>query len=207
MEAQRGSINIQNEKAKAALMLIFQSSIRLIRSRRNDLDRYLSQFKHKLMKVPAHCKVGDTKCVKKHARQPLVVPNLDKLYDRLSIVKEREDQLDRFLMEEQVPHISVTYDRLYYPSTPEEGATEWNSILECLDWDRRVRWEEVQQSMGHAETTTSRFHDDIIANFDEVYRVLNGTDLEGLLRIHHPAASSHLRSTDIESLEEKPIMH
>jgi hypothetical protein len=114
-----------------------------------------------------------------------VVPDLEKLYETLSAIKEWEDQLDRFLKEVQVPHISVTYDRLYYPSTPEEGAAEWNSILEFLDWDdRRVGWEEVQRSMGLAETTTSRFHDDIIANFDELYRVLNGTDLEGLLRIH-----------------------
>jgi hypothetical protein len=180
--------SIQNEKAKAALMLLSQSSsIRLIRSRRNDLDRYLSQLKHKpgmRRMLPPHCKVGDTICVQKHARRPLKVPDLEKLYKTLSDAKAGEDQIDRFLKEEQVPHISVTYDRLYYPSTPEEGAAEWNSILEALDSGRRVRWEDVQRSMGFTETTTSRFHDDIISNFDEVYRVLKGTDLEGLLRVH-----------------------
>jgi hypothetical protein len=77
-----------------------------------------------------------------------------------------------------IKHIHVDYDRLYHS----KGANEWLRIFKFLGRgpQENLTIEEVQNNFDLAPTTTSR-HKDMIANFDEVWNTLKGTDLAYLV--------------------------
>ena len=146
----------------------------------------------------------------KMMKHGITVPNVTT--DLVQTLRESVDQetlVDDMLRSSNIPVVFVSYDELYYPTTLDDKhnasgtttttksigidkrAKEWNRILQFLfesdfypsrQGRLRVTWENVTLSMTHAATTASRWHDDLIANFDEVYMELKGTELESLLR-------------------------
>lgn len=162
----------------------------VVRNRRNLLDVHLSRVKHQqahkanLTRLPPHCHSGSKWCVSVHARtaKDLEVPDLDNLYETLKKLHIEEDQIDLFLAMWKVPTVHVSYDRLYYPSSQEEGAREWNSIFTLLG--RRSNWTypEIQSNMEHIPSIKARRHSEFIANFDAMAGALEGTEFEHLLR-------------------------
>ena len=106
------------QPAKAALETVALSDspqIRVIRNRRNLLDVVISSYKHKRANVKAHCLRGDKRCLLRHqkAGTSLVLPTKE-LLNRLKTLSDAEDRVDRMLEEMEVPHVQVTYERLYY---------------------------------------------------------------------------------------------
>lgn len=178
---------LRTEPAYNALKTVAQLShsrtpIRVIRSRRNPFDVYLSELKHSSAKdLPDHCHSGDDECIKKHASVRLTVP-VDEMYEWLEKTYEEENQVDALLSELGVRTIHVGYDDLYYARSEAEGLAVWNSIFRFLgkkdDWD----WEDISGAAGLKPTTKTRSHQALIENFEEVYAKLKDTTLEQFLR-------------------------
>jgi hypothetical protein len=98
------------------------------------------------------------------------------MMERLENEFEEELMVDRVLQELGVPHVFVSFDELFYG---QNVATEWARIFEFLGVgptdDLTVPM--VEQAMMHA-ATSNPFHNQTIANFDEVSAALMGTKFE-----------------------------
>jgi hypothetical protein len=178
---------LETASAYNALKIIAQSGttatpIRVIRSRRNALDIYLSEFKHKTRKeLPHHCGEGDEECLKKHASVRLKVP-VKEMYEWVTNTIEEENAIDEMLSELGILTAHVSYEEMYYPRTDEEGAKEWNKMFKFLGQRANWKWSDIAEASGLAPTTKSRSHKVLIDNFDEVQKTLKGTKLEQFLR-------------------------
>jgi hypothetical protein len=173
-----------SEPSVAALKKIAKSAnpqIKVVRSKRNLLDRAISVYKHRSRDgAPAHCSVGDVDCIEKHkkAMLGLEVP-VDKLVDQLTTEHNEEERVDQLLLDLGVPHVKVSFEKLYYG----EGiAQEWMNIFEFLGVgpsdDLRVGT--VEAVMEHA-VIGNPFHNQTLANYEEVQSALMGTQFERLL--------------------------
>jgi hypothetical protein len=170
-----------HSKSLAALRMIagtHNPQIKVVRSKRNGLDRAISIYKHRQSGgAPAHCKVGHQRCIEAHqkAASGLIMP-IDNMMERLEKEFEEELMVDRVLQELGVPHVYVSFDELFYG---QNVATEWARIFEFLGVgptdDLTVPM--VEQAMMHA-ATSNPFHNQTIANFDEVSAALMGTKFE-----------------------------
>lgn len=171
------------------------SMIYIVRSRRNILDVYLSRLKHTKFTemydraLPPHCHTGSVQCIKLHARimkKKLIVPNAtETFYKELSDMYEQENNIDKMLLELEAPAVFVSYDKLYFPSSAKEGEEEWNKIFNFLGMDRfDFSWEEITTAMEHIPSTEHRYHNEKIANFEDVATALKDTELEHLLRVN-----------------------
>eukprot|EP00934_Nitzschia_sp_Nitz4_P002539 Nitzschia sp. Nitz4//scaffold8_size234185//58949//60187//NITZ4_001243-RA/size234185-processed-gene-0.148-mRNA-1//-1//CDS//3329559764//2529//frame0 len=156
--------------------------IRVIRSRRNPLDVYLSDLKHRSAKdLPDHCKVGDDECFKQHASILLQVP-IEEMMNWVSSTYASENAIDDLISTLGIRAIHVDYDKLYYPRTQDEGELEWNRMFKFLDQPANWTSEQIADAAGLKPTTKSRSHKVLIQNFEEVFKALNGTVLEQFLR-------------------------
>jgi len=173
-----------SDKSLAALRMIAGShnpQIKIVRSKRNGLDRTLSIYKHRKNDPPAHCMVGDQACIKAHikAAQGLKVPVEDMM---MRLEQEYEDELmvDRVLLELAVPHVYVSFDELFHG---DNIAKEWARIFEFLGVGPKedsLTTEMVEKAMMHA-ATNSLYHNETIENYEEVRDALMGTKFENLL--------------------------
>jgi len=163
--------------------------IRVVRSRRNSLDVYLSGLKHASpIHTSAHCKVGDISCIKSNTKAGLniTIPDVKNIYNLLRREVDAEDSVDWMLKKLGVPTVFVSYEKLYFPKTQAEGLNEWKRILTFLgnigqSGNPDLTWDDIANSMGHAPTSVDK-HDVKIANFKSVWKKLNDTDLEYLIR-------------------------
>ena len=98
----------------------------------------------------------------------------------LETMTQDEDNVDALLDDMNVPHVHVTYDKLYHA----DNADEWMRIFEFLGVGpaQDLTLEHVQSAMSMAPTS-SVHHRDTVSNFDELKEALQGTDFEVLL---HP---------------------
>ena len=158
-------------------------SIKVVRSRRNLLDVLISRYKHKrsTSNVPAHCKVGDKKCLEKQLKAGLGVelPTY-KLISLLKTLTKEENDVDKRLKAYGVPRISASFEKLYYS----DDASEWKKVLQFLSPKSAKRIgsiSDVRKAMTH-QATSHPSHRKTIRNFDEVRKILNGTKFEKLLR-------------------------
>ena len=173
-----------SEKSLAALRMIAGShnpQIKIVRSKRNGLDRTLSVYKHRNNHAPAHCKVGDQACIEAHikAAQGLKVPVEDMMM-RLEQEYEAEIMVDRVLQELGVPHVYVSFDELFHG---DNIAKEWARIFAFLGVGPKedsLTTEMVEKAMMHA-ATHSPYHNETIENYEEVRDALMGTKFENLL--------------------------
>jgi hypothetical protein len=177
---------LQTASALGALEIIARSSvsetpIRVIRSRRNPLDVYLSMLKHSTQNIADHCDAGDEECLKQHRSVRLTVP-VNEMYDFVKSMCSEENEVDGLLSQLGVMAIHVSYDDLYYPESEEVGAEDWNKMFKFLGARENWAWSDIVGTMKLAPTVKSRSHKVVIANYDEVYQKFKGTKLEMLLR-------------------------
>ena len=174
---------------KYALRFITDShdpSVKVIRLRRNPLDVLISRHKHTVAdsdpktKLKAHCRKGD-KCIDKwlKASSGLHLPTKYLLKDLHDTVRS-EDTVDKFLVRRGVPHLPVTYERLY--SGDETAIEEWQNVFEFLGRGpaEGLTIEQLRNSQSTLVTHYA-FHNQTLANYEEVRKVLKGTKYQGLL--------------------------
>ena len=170
----RGSID-------ALRMLAYSHSpqMKVVRSRRNLLDVLISGHKHRVGHVDAHCAKDDEECIKLHLSlgTGLVLPTKRLLAEIRRKTKE-EDDVDCLLEELGVPHIKVSFEKLYYS----DDAEEWMRIFRFLGVGptEGLTRKHVHEATKHA-ATHSPHHNVTLENYEEVRRLLVGTEVEGLL--------------------------
>ncbi len=179
---------LRSDPAYNALKLVAQlgvsnTPIRVIRSRRNIFDVYLSELKHRIQEdLPDHCKAGDEECMEKHASIRLLVP-VEEMFEWMQKTYTEEKEIDALLSELGIRTVHVEYDELYYASTEEAGLLEWNKLFKFLGQRHDWTWDEIAGAAGLKPTTKSRSHKVLIENFEGVYARLKGTQLEQFIRI------------------------
>jgi len=159
--------------------------IKVVRSRRNLLDVVISKHKHSIFDskiAAAHCRKGDSKCIEKgrKASTGLELPT-ETLLDTLQEYETLENKVDELLMKMKIPHVQVTYERLYYNG---DDTSEWRKIFKFLgvgpahskDLTRR----HLEGAMEHVATSIP-MQNVTLKNFYAVSKILKGTEFEGLL--------------------------
>lgn len=171
-------------------------AIKVVRNQRNVLDVEISRVKHNRTGVPAHCMTGDVECLQKHKDMDstLHLPT-ERLVDILQEMTREEDDVSALLLEMKVPHVNVSYEKLYH----DEDAEEWMRIFRFLGVGpaKHLTRQGVQKAMAHVDTSIQS-HEDTLSNFDTVREVLKGTQFEDLLRTKNPARSDTLDDDDYE---------
>ena len=158
--------------------------IKVVRLRRNLLDNYISDRKHERAKIISHCKVGSKgykACIEKHKQVGSnLTLSVKDLVEFLETETLQEDKVDELLVNMSVPHVQVTYEKLYHQG----DAEEWMKIFQFLGVGpgTGLTREQVDGIMTHA-WTSSPHHRESIFNFEEVKKALEGTRFESLL---HP---------------------
>mmetsp|Transcript_14097 Transcript_14097/g.20567 ORF Transcript_14097/g.20567 Transcript_14097/m.20567 type:complete len:338 (+) Transcript_14097:102-1115(+) len=154
-------------------------TIKVVRSRRNPLDIFISTLKHRTSHVSAHCAVDDKKCLEKHllAGTGIHLPT-EKLLKKLEEKIRQEDKVDDLLANMGVPHVRVTYENLFHG----DDAEEWMRIFRFLGRGpgEGLTRDDVNNAMGHVDTSIQD-HKIKLSNYEEVKNLLQGTKFEALL--------------------------
>ena len=173
-----------SEQSIGALKMIAESSdpnIKVVRLRRNLLDKTLSAYKHRVGDhVPAHCLIGDEECVRIHTEAMMgLEPSIDFLMEQLYKDYEEEALVDKLLVDMNVSHIQVTYEALYFG---DDMADEWMRIFEFLGVGptNGLTKDDIENAMGLASTGNLP-HKEALVNFREVRNALLNTPFEKLL--------------------------
>jgi len=158
--------------------------IKVISSSRNHLDVIVSQKKHWLMKhqdggAYAHCSSDNTTCLEAHKKfgSGIYIP-LDTLLNKLRYLSTLENIFDKNLKKLNVPHIKVSYEKLYHG----DDAEEWMRIFRFLgrgpgsNLSRNI----VDKAMEHVGTSNP-LHNVSMSNYEKVRDILRGTEFESLL--------------------------
>ena len=148
------------------------------------LDVIISSYKHKIYDsaiTAQHCHVGDAECAEraKEASRNLQLPT-KKLLFKLRRDKADEDKIDEMLVEMNVPHVQVAYEELYYGK--DGGVNEWMKIFKFLGIGpgERLTEKKLHSAMNDLATGIP-FHNVTLGNYEEVKKVLEGTEFESLL--------------------------
>jgi len=189
--------SIFDETALQTLEVIAKSKdpqIKVVRSRRNPLDVFISNFKHndlipgiydpKKGRIPAHCLPNDLACIENHHRKEtgmqISVPNM------LSNLKEfvsQEDKVDQTLEELGVPHVNVSYE-LLFSQDDHVVVAEWGKIFNFIGVGikdgKQLTVDLIRKAPNTAATSISD-HKIIMKNYEEVKAALSGTPFENLL--------------------------
>ena len=172
------SYGINHTYGQGALEEIAEQGIRVIHLSRSPLDRLISNKRHKANsgKIEAHCATGDDECIKQHAatESGVILPTGEELRDRLKKGLKHDISVGDLLGTRGIKHIHVDYDRLYNSGN---NANEWKRIFEFLGRGPQedLTMEEVRSNFDLAPTTAKQ-HKDMIGNFDEVWKSLEGTE-------------------------------
>ena len=167
-----------HEYGQGALEEIAEQGIRVIHLSRSPLDRLISNRRHEANsgKIEAHCATGDDECIKQHAASEsgVILPTGNELKDSLRGGLGHDIFVGDLLATRGIQHIHVDYDRLYNSGN---NANEWKRIFKFLGRGPQedLTMEEVRSNFDLAPTTAKR-HKDIIGNFDEVWKTLEGTE-------------------------------
>jgi len=151
--------------------------IKVVRSKRNLVDVYLSRKKHE-NDVAAHCTVGNTTCIKMHKESAVgLTIDTEDLLSFLKYTTTEEEKVDDMLEELGVPHIMVSYENLYNA----DNAEEWMRIFRFLGKGptEKLTMKIVQKAMNHVSTSVPQSKS--MSNYDEVANSLKGTSYENLL--------------------------
>jgi len=158
--------------------------IKIVRLRRNHLDVIFSQKKHLAMKEKegqayAHCLPHDNKCIETHKQfgSGFNLPT-ETLLRKLRFLSTLEDKFDKNLDELKVPHIKVSYEKLYHS----DDAEEWMRIFRFLDRGPRTSLsKDVVENAMELVGTSNPLHNESMLNYKEVQDILMGTEFETLL--------------------------
>jgi len=162
-----------------------QPPIVSIRSRRNTLDVQLSNVKHyQHQGLDSRCEKGDDACLEQH-KQKVLLPDVQRFYANVHATWQQENIFDELLVTLKIPHVTVSYEGLFYPDNIDDGEEDWNNMLQMISPGApRESWDDIQSSMPFASTSLSRNHKELIENWEEVYDVFQGTEIEHLLRLY-----------------------
>ena len=160
-------------------------SIKIVRSRRNLLDFTISSYKRSAKKLPPHCRKTDTDCVEKlHAASSGITLPTKGLVRSLRQKTKKENAVDKYLVRSGIPHVSVTYERLYGNifGDNEAAVAEWRRVFEFVGRGptRELTFAQLQHATGK-QATNYPFHNITLQNYEEVRKTLAGTEFEGLL--------------------------
>jgi uncharacterized protein YhjY with autotransporter beta-barrel domain len=91
-------------------------------------------------------------------------------------------EVDRLLNELEVPHVQVTYERLYGYHGDNTAVEEWMRILRFLGVGpaQNLTLEQVQAAMEHLPTSHVK-HKEMLQNYKDIMSLLEGTEFEKLL--------------------------
>jgi len=158
-------------------------TIRFIFLTRNPLDRAISNIKHRghvrSPDLPAHCAKNDTECVSKHARlgRGVHLPT-DDLVHHLREAHKKDEFIEETLKTVGAKFVRVSFERLY----DQDDIDEWKKILRFLE---RGPMHNLTISQVHnafaIQRTSSRSHQDVLSNYEDIKKTLNGTEFETLL--------------------------
>jgi len=162
-----------------------QPPIVSIRSRRNTLDVQLSNVKHyQHQGLDSRCEKGDDACLEQH-KQKVLLPDVQRFYANVHATWQQENIFDELLVTLKIPHVTVSYEGLFYPDNVDDGEEDWNNMLQMISPGApRESWDDIQSSMPFASTSLSRNHKELIENWEEVYDVFQGTEIEHLFRLY-----------------------
>ena len=160
--------------------------IKIISSKRNMLDVLLSRIKHHRMNKAAnlkmripHCRLDDVECLKIHKDfgTGLRVP-IEDLLEKLKKLHKYQKKSENVLKDLRVPHIKVSYDKLFNGDI----SKEWKKIFQFIGRGpvNNLSKELLEKAMEHV-ATSSPFHNVTILNYEEVRDILVGTSFEKLL--------------------------
>lgn len=156
--------------------------IRLIYQTRNAIDRRLSNWKHSRSDtlVSPHCTKGDEKCVENHLKQAKMVnfTTGQELLKWLRSDKDTEEKIFKRLHDVGVDYIHVTYEKLYMS----DNAEEWMRIFRFLGRGpgHDLTMDAVQENFSMMKTS-NKTHKDVMENYVDVKKTLQGTEFEHLL--------------------------
>eukprot|EP00559_Dactyliosolen_fragilissimus_P005749 CAMPEP_0184856490 /NCGR_PEP_ID=MMETSP0580-20130426/1675_1 /TAXON_ID=1118495 /ORGANISM="Dactyliosolen fragilissimus" /LENGTH=250 /DNA_ID=CAMNT_0027351561 /DNA_START=302 /DNA_END=1054 /DNA_ORIENTATION=+ len=161
------------------MSILVKPQIKVVRSRRNPLNVYISRRKHSSTDKPsAHCDKNNTKCLNKHLQTGKGIKiDLEDMYQTMNKITENENGIDANLKKLKVPHILVSYEKLYKT----DDAEEWMRIFRFLGKGptKDLTKEMVNDSMKYVATTNPQ--NVSISNYDEVVNFLKGTKFEKLI--------------------------
>jgi len=157
--------------------------ILVVRSRRNLLDVIISKYKHSIYDgqvAAAHCLKGDEKCITKgiKASTGLELP-IDNLLETLREYQTLEDKVDKMLKDMKIPHVQVTYEKLYYNG---DDTSEWMKIFKLLGVGpaKGLTRKQLEGAMEHVATHAPT-QKATLKNFQNVSKLLEGTEFQSLL--------------------------
>ena len=170
-----------NKSIEALQWLSHNPHVKVVNNRRNPLDVIISRYKHEDRSVRSHCTVGDDDCLNKHkSAKPTLPTRKGRLINILENLEEETNHADRLLNECNVPHIDVSYEKLY---TSYDIAIEWKRLFIFLGvgpMNDQLTSKELIANMEHAATSSLSCRDKV-QNYDEVVNILHGTEYEKYL--------------------------
>ena len=151
--------------------------VKIVRLKRNVLDVEMSKVKHRLdRKLSPHCDKDDVDCIEQR-KQGFHLP-VSNLLEELKFLSDTEDLYDDLLKKNNINHIQITYEALFY----DDNAEEWMKIFHFIGRGPGIGLtrKRVEDAMEHAGTT-SRSHKESLSNYETVQKLLKGTEFEKLL--------------------------
>lgn len=187
-------VSLNHPMGKAALDVIAnyeEPPIKVLYLMRNPLDRVISNLKHKgyqhNKEVPAHCAIDDQECINRHKSHSrgTVLPTGRPLINSIKGNIQIHETLVQMLSKHGVKHLSVSYEKLY---NDERDVSEWIRIFDYLgrepkdvkDYRNNLTMNHVEDAFAMAPTS-SKSHEDTIANYKEVKETLVDAGMDYLL--------------------------
>lgn len=172
-----------NKSIEALQWLSHSPHVKVVNNQRNLLNVIISRYKHEDRSVRSHCTVGDDDCLTKHKNaKPTLPTRKGRLINILESLEEETNHADQLLDIHNVPHVDVSYEKLY---TSHDIAIEWKRVFSFLGVGPLVRNDQLtsvalKAKMEHASTSSLSFRDKV-QNYDEVVDILHGTKYEKYL--------------------------
>ena len=161
------------ENALPVWGLLAQLGVKVIWSISNPLDLIISHAKlRSIENIPSVCAKDVKECLELPTRN---------LLNRLESIRALDKKTDAFFHENHVKHFQTYYERLF--SAGSTGTREWMRLLRHLEQvpGRNLTRAQLDDAIGHGATHLAS-HRQILSNYEEVERVLKGTEFQPLLR-------------------------
>ena len=158
--------------------------VKVIRTRRNLLDVWISRQKHNSVKlsgnkIRGHCESGNDECILRHLNttRNMELPT-NQLLQWIDKTTKSEDTVDAMLDAYNVKHVHLSYENIF-----KNGANtrrkEIAMVLEFLRFDsNQTALASLEELIGHASTITPR---ESLVQYEEIKSVLFGTKYSDLL--------------------------
>ena len=181
---------LDHHYAVDGLRRVASEGLKVLFLTRNPLDRYISNQRHsghiRSAEVPAHCKVDDADCIKRHQKYSkgiVIQTNTSEFLRFIRSGVNLDIMVENRLKSFEVDYLHVTYEKLYDADAKNaDDAEEWMRIFRFLGVGPKegLTVGAVRGSFELASTSLNH-HNETIANYKEVKSVLEGTEFEKFL--------------------------